>query len=303
MRLLVTGASGLLGLNLCLLSAQGHELTGVVNRRGLKDAPFTTVQADLLAENAARNLLDQIQPEYLIHCAAMANVDDCEKTPLTAQEINAQIPAHLASLCTKRSIGFMHISTDAVFDGARGNYREEDEPHPLSVYARTKLEGERGVLAANAQALVLRVNFYGFSLSGKRSLAEFFLNNLSAGNAVKGFTDVLFCPLYVADLVDVIFAMIEKNMTGLYHAVSLENLSKYDFGCRIAEKFGLDASLIQPVSVNDSGLTAKRSPNLTLNVSKLQSAGVTLPGQAVGLERFYEHYRHGYPELIRSYAE
>ena len=302
MRLLVTGASGLLGLNLCLLSAQDHELTGIVNRRNLKDAPFEAVQADLLAENAARRLLDQTQPEYLIHCAAMANVDDCERDPLTAQEINAQVPARLADLCAGRGIGFMHISTDAVFDGSRGNYSEQDEPHPLSVYARTKLEGEQGVLVENSSALVLRVNFYGYSLSGKRSLAEFFLNNLTAENPVKGFIDVLFCPLYVADLVDIIFAMINKKLSGLYHAVSTESLSKYDFGCRIAQRFGLDSSLIQPVSVNDGDLVAKRSPNLTLNVDKLQSAGINLPGQAAGLDRLYEHYKHGYPGLIKSYA-
>lgn len=302
MRLLVTGASGLLGLNLCLMSAQEHELTGVVNRQKLQDAPFNIVQTNLLAENSASRLLDQIQPEYIIHCAAMANVDDCERDPLTAQEINAQVPAQLAALCAERGIGFMHISTDAVFDGSRGDYDEQDDPKPLSVYARTKLEGEQLVLDANSDALVLRVNFYGFSLSGKRSLAEFFLNNLTAGNTVKGFTDVLFCPLYVADLVDVIFDGIHKKLDGIYHAVSPECLSKYDFGCRIAQKFGLDSGLIKPVSVNNGNLVAKRSLNLTLCVDKLQAAGVQLPDQAAGMERFFEQYKHGYPGLIKSYA-
>ncbi len=302
MRLLVTGASGLLGLNLCLKFAQAHKLTGVINRRNLQDAPFDTIQADLLAENSIQQLVDRIQPEYIIHCAAMANVDSCERDPLTAQEINAQVPGQLAALCFQRGIELMHISTDAVFDGMQGNYSEQDEPNPLSVYARTKMEGEQLVREANPDALVLRVNFYGFSLSGKRSLAEFFLNNLNAGNQVKGFTDVMFCPLYVADLVDVIFAMIQKDLKGLYHAVSPECLSKYDFGCRIADKFGLDSNLIQPVSVNDGNLVARRSPNLTLCVDKLQDAGVQLPGQAAGLERLFQHFKRGFPGLIRSYA-
>jgi dTDP-4-dehydrorhamnose reductase len=302
MRILVTGASGLLGLNLCLTSAGQYELTGLVNRRGLQDAPFRTLQADLLKAGAAEELLDQVEPQVLIHCAAMANVDSCERDPQTAQAINALVPAQLAELCAQRGVRMVHISTDAVFDGQRGSYTEEDQPNPLSVYAQTKLEGERGVLYANPDALVLRVNFYGFSLSGQRSLAEFFLNNLAAGQSVKGFTDVHFCPLYVADLVDVIFACLARGLMGLYHAVSPECLSKYDFGRRIADKFGLDANLIQPVSVDDGNLLAKRSPNLTLRVSKLQDTGVDLPGQAQGLEHFYKHFQHGFPELIKSYA-
>ncbi len=302
MRIAVTGASGLLGLNLCLTSAREHELTGVVNRRGLPDAPFATVQIDLTDSDAVKRLLDGRQPDYVIHCAAMADVDSCERDPQAAWQINAQVPAQLAELCKQRNIGLLHVSTDAVFDGERGSYTEEDDPKPLSVYARTKLEGEQGVLSANSGALVIRVNFYGFSLSGKRSLAEFFLYNLLEGRPLKGFTDVHFCPLYVGDLVEIMFGMLEKKLAGLYHVVSPECLSKYDFGKRIADKFGLDGSLIAPVSVYDGGLLAKRSPNLTLRVDKLLAAGIPLPGQAAGLEHFHTHYQHGYPELIKSYA-
>jgi len=139
-------------------------------------------------------------------------------------------------------------------------------------------------------------------LSGKRSLAEFFLYNLLEGKPLKGFTDVHFCPLYVGDLVGVMFAMLEKRLSGLYHVVSPECLSKYDFGRRIADKFGLDGNLIAPVSVYDGGLLARRSPNLTLRVDKLLAAGIPLPGQAPGLEHFHTHFQHGYPELIKSYA-
>ncbi len=302
MRSLVTGASGLLGLNICLKYAHEHELTGVVNRRSLQDAPFPSVSLDLTNGDALKKVLDEKQPEYLIHCAAMADVDRCERDPEEAWRINAQAPAQLAQLCAEKNIGFLHVSTDAVFDGERGSYTEDDQPNPLSVYARTKLEGEQGVLAANSHALVIRVNFYGFSLSGSRSLAEFFLYNLLEGKPVKGFTDVHFCPLYVGDLAQVMFAMLDKKLSGLYHVVSPECLSKYDFGRRIADRFELDGSLIAPVSVYDGGLLAKRSPNLTLRVDKLLAAGIALPGQTAGLEHFHTHYQHGYPELIKSYA-
>ena len=156
-----------------------------------------------------------------------------------AQQINAEMPGSIAVLCKKKGIQLTHISTDAVFDGKMGDYTEEDPPNPLSVYARTKLEGERTVAAEYPNAIIARVNFYGFSLSGKRSLAEFFLNNLIDKKQVNGFVDVMFSPLYVTDLVDTLVKMIEKELSGLYHVVSPESLSKYAFGERSRKNLGL----------------------------------------------------------------
>lgn len=300
MRILVTGASGLLGLNMCLRLAGQHDVYGLVNTHSLAGVPFPITQVDLLNREATWKEISLIQPETIIHCAAMANVDECEENPEAARLINTEVPGHLAELCAQSKIHLVYISTDAVFDGKRGDYSEADEPNPQSVYARTKLEGEQRVLYADKNALIARVNFYGFSLSGKRSLAEFFLNNLSAGNRVKGFVDVMFCPLYAPELGILIMKMLQKKLSGIYHTVSCECLSKYTFGVRIAEKFGFDKDLIEPVSVHEGGLLSKRSPRLTLNVEKLIEAGIKPQAQAAGLERFYANYLDHIPELIRS---
>jgi dTDP-4-dehydrorhamnose reductase len=146
------------------------------------------------------------------------------------------------------------------------------------------------------------VNFYGFSLSGSRSLAEFFLDRLSTGQMVNGFVDVMFCPLYVRDLVEVLMQMVEKDLSGIYHVVSPESLSKYSFGISIARKFGFDHGLIQPISVMESGLTAKRSPRLDLNVEKLIGEKIDLPGQAQGMERFYQDHQAGLADKIKKMA-
>lgn len=292
----------MLGLNLSLLFSRKHELTGLVNQRVLKNTPFTTAQTNLVDRKSLFHVVDQFRPEQIIHCAALANVDQCEKEPSLAKQTNTEMPGILAEACWKKGIGFLHVSTDAVFDGEKGNYKEEDQTNPLSVYASTKLEGEKLVLSANPQALVIRVNFYGFSISGTRSLGEFFLYNLLKKKKVKGFTDVHVCPLYVSHLAEIIQEMIDRKLYGLYHVVSPESLSKYDFGCRIANKFGLDASLIQPVSVKDGDLLAKRSPNLTLCVDKLLGTGIHIPGQEAGLDDFYRAYRQGFAEKIKSFA-
>ncbi len=341
-RILITGASGLLGLNLALTAAgrtsteaagpgngdKNHrsdhrfEVYGVTHHHPLQNAPFHVLQADLLERGALERLLDTLQPDWVIHCAALANLDDCEADPDLAHRLNAEIPGELAALVAKggarrsipvraKPIRLVHISTDAVFDGVRGDYREEDQPNPLGVYARTKLAGEGAVMAANPQAIVARVNLFGWSLMGRRSLAEFFFNNLSAGKRVMGFTDVYFCPLLANHLADVLVRMLEGGLSGLYHVVSREATSKYDFGLAVARRFGLDQGLIDPTRVADSGLQAPRSPNLTLRTDKLSTAlgqsshlvgeeKFEIPSWQEGLERFYKLYQGGYPRMLRQ---
>jgi dTDP-4-dehydrorhamnose reductase len=301
MRILVTGASGLLGLNMALEASRQHEVFGSVNNNVIKTTEFTVIQSDFTVPGALERLLDECQPEWVINCAALANLDACEANPALAEQLNSELPEKLANYVAKGGARLVHISTDAVFDGKRGDYTEQDEPNPLSLYARTKLEGEHAVLTANPQAIVARVNLFGWSLSGNRSLAEWFFNNLSAGNNIRGFTDVFFCPLLANDLAKIFLRMLELNMQGLYHVVASECSSKYEFGVRLARLFNLDESLISPALVSESGLGAVRSPNLTLNSDKLRSElGDSPPDLKAGLEQFHAQYQNGYPEFIRK---
>ena len=146
-----------------------------------------------------------------------------------------------------------------------------------------------------------RVNFYGWSLRGQRSLAEFFYNSLTAGQGVRGFTDIFFCPLVVNDLADLLLEMLGRGLSGLYHTVSSESISKYAFGVAIANRFSLDGNLITPTSWKEGGLTARRSPNLTLNTGKLAATlGRSLPGIEPGIERFFRLQQAGYPQQIQQ---
>ncbi len=300
MRILVTGASGLLGLNLSLQFAGQHTIIGLFNDNLLAQAPFEVCQVDLAQPGVPEKVIAGYRPDCIIHCAALANVDANEAEPVLAERINAVVPGELAAAAYKTGVKRVHISTDAVFDGLRGGYTERSAAHPINTYARTKLAGEQAVLSANPGAIVARVNFYGWSLSGTRSLAEFFVNNLQAGKRVNGFTDIWFCPLQVNLLGETLMKMVEKDLSGLYHTASRECLSKYDFGCRIARQFGLDERLVTPASWLDGKLAAPRSPDLRLKVDKLEKAlGESLPDQASGLDRFYVQYLEGYPEKMR----
>ena len=301
MRILVTGASGLLGLNLALEAAKDHTVFGLTNRNPLHIDAFTVLNTDLLEPGAAERLLERTQPDWVIHCAALANLEACEADPEQARQLNTEVPRKLAHYVARGGARLIHVSTDAVFDGQRGEYTEQDTPNPLSVYAQTKLDGERAVAQANPDAIIARVNLFGWSLSSRRSLSEFFFYNLQAGKTVMGFTDVFFCPLLANDLASIFIKMLEKDLRGLYHVVSSQCLSKYDFGLRLARRFGLDETLIQPTSVAHGGLKAARSPRLSLRSDKLaQALGEPLPTIASGIEGLYTLYQQGYPQKIKQ---
>ncbi len=304
MKLLITGASGLLGINLALEAMSEHEVIGV-DRGKLKSAPFQVIKTNFFNSHAFEPMLDSTQPDWVINCAALANLEECEKHPDQAKILNVDLPRELAEACARRSTKFIHLSTDAVFDGTKeGAYTEDDEPSPPGVYSQTKLDGERAVQEANPGAIVARVNFFGWSLSGYRSLGEFFVNNLSKGNTVNGFTDVIFCPMWVNHLAQTLIAMHEKDLHGLYHVVGTQPMNKYQFGVEVARKFGLNESLIAPQSVERSSLTAKRSHNLWLSIHKLSTdLGRSIPDFSTGLDGFYTQFQQGYPQKIRGYQQ
>ena len=304
MRLLITGASGLLGINLAMEAMRAHEVIGV-DRGKLKSAPFEVIKADLFHSEALDSVLDSAQPDALINCAAFANLEECEEHPDRARILNAEMPGELAHVCAQQNISFIHLSTDAVFDGTKaGSYMEDDEPNPQGVYAQSKLDGERAVQQANPQAIIARVNFFGWSLTNRRSLGEFFVNNLSAEKPVNGFTDVIFCPMLVNHTARLLLHMLEKKLSGLYHVVGAQPMSKYQFALEVARKFGLREGLISPKSVEGSGLTAPRSHNLWLSVHKLSTdLGREIPNFSTGLDEFYTQHQQGYPQKIRGYQQ
>lgn len=146
MRILITGVSGLLGLNVALETTSQHHVIGVAHTTPIAGAPFQLVTANLLEPGVLQTLVEQTQPDWIIHCAALANIDACEKSPELARRINSEVPTELARITAQLSdvarggarpkpVRLLHVSTDAVFDGTKGNYREDDATNPVSIYA------------------------------------------------------------------------------------------------------------------------------------------------------------------------
>lgn len=301
-KILVTGAAGLFGINFCFNAHQHHQVLGTV-RRPIKQLPFETTPLDLVEKGSLDRVIEQFKPDAIIHAAANANLDDCERNPREAFHLNADLPGRIAEQTAQRGIQLIHISTDAVFfDKGDRFFNESDSPNPAIAYSQSKLEGEANVLSTDPYAIVARVNFFGWSISGKKSLAEFFFNHLSRNQPCFGFPDVHFCPLYVEDLAEIFQTILEKQLHGLYHVTGSEALSKFEFGRRIAVRFGFEPELISPKEVELSTLNTQRSHNLRLDNSRLSTdLDEEIPGVTHGIERFYTQFRLGYPQKLQSY--
>ena len=302
-RILITGASGLLGANLVLDAVGRYEVTPVSHQQRVEWPGVESLQADLAQAGAASELLGLVRPDWVIDCAAATDVDACEADPPMAFRLNRDMAGQVAMAARSVGARLAHISTDAVFDGERGGYVEGDQPNPINVYGQSKLEGERAVRAADPDALIVRTNIFGWTSQGKRSLAEWFVGHLEAGRGCRGFTDIFVSPILVNDLSEFLFRMLEAGLQGLYHVAGGDCVSKYQFGVTIARTFGLEAELIEPVRVETSELRAPRGRRLCLRGQRIErELGIRLPPAREGLARFKALREEGRPADLRQMA-
>jgi dTDP-4-dehydrorhamnose reductase len=300
--ILVTGASGLLGASLVSLAReQGREVVGLYHRHPVHIDGVKWLAADLSDPAAICRIFEELRPSSVVHCAAVTDVDWCEEHPEEVNRINAMVPATLAAISSRSGVRLLYISTDSVFDGERGNYAEPDVPDPVNIYARSKLQGEREVLRENPTALIARVNLYGWNAQNKQSLAEWVLEALILGKPVPGFSDVFFCPILANDVAEVILAMLDQNLTGLYHVVGSQPVSKFAFARQVASTFGFDPGQVVPARAADAKLKAQRPRDTSLNTKKICSAlGRAMPDTAAGLRRFAQLRESGYAERMKT---
>jgi len=293
----------MLGSNLALIAHEelALEVVGVDLVAGLAQPGVETLILDLSDEPLVQEILGSKRPSLIIHCAAMTDVDRCQAEPASADELNVGVTSILARCARELDIQMVYISTDAVFEGIEGGYSEDDTPAPVNIYAESKLAGELAVMAESAGNLVIRTNIYGWNLVNKSSLAEWILGKLEAGEHVPGFTDVFFTPILANDLSDALFELVEQHACGVLHVAGSQACSKFDFATMLAEVFGLETSLVEPVSIHDSQLKAPRPVNTTLNIDKAsQWLERTLPDVRTGLARFRELRDSGFLGRLRA---
>ncbi len=300
--MLITGASGLLGANL-LLSAK-RRFTNVVGIYGRFKCAFSdaqTLQADLTHLSETRDIVKRFRPKWIVHTAAMADVDSCEEDPEAARLCNEEMTRNIVESAGIVGARIVHISTDSVFNGEKGGYLEEDNPEPINVYAATKLAAEKIVQQDMENHLIIRTAIYGWNMQDKLSLAEWILQRLETGTAMPGFKDVFFSPILVNDLSDLILQMVARDMMGLYHVSGSEACSKFDFAVNLAGIFNLDSNLVQPAGLRDVALKAPRPKNISLRTDKISRAlGFPMPALDAGLRHFKYLRDSGFTRQLKS---
>lgn len=285
MKWLVTGATGLLGANAGLILDDAVGLT----RDGRVGPGYVgSLKADLTDTKAISSVIEQARPEVILHAAALANHKECDRDPSLATRVNADATEVLAAAACAIGSRFIYISTDAVFDGRSGGYTEWDEPTPSTIYGITKHEGEMRALMQHPEALIARVNFFGWSPSGQRSIIEFFTRHLAMGDVVDGFTDVTVSSLYVRDLVKTLVVLDSRRAHGVFHVAASDSLTKNEFGRTVASVFGWDPNLVVAAK-RYSGIPGQAPIDLSLSTQKVSKLlGHALPTQREGIVAAHE---------------
>ena len=270
-KLVVTGASGLLGANFVMEAMHRWDVVALSDRHRLAIPGVKCCQLDLTHAMDAVLLLNELQPEVIVHLAAATDVDWCEGHHLAAHRLNVGVTRTLAGWAADRGVRFVFMSTDSVFDGVRGAYQEQDPVGPVNCYATTKTEAEDVVRTRVADHLIIRASIYGWNAQPKTSLAEWVLGELSQGRQVPGFTDAIFSPTLVNTLAGNILQLLLQPAGGTYHAGSSNAASKYEFAEAVAREFGFEGKRVEPSLLTKARLRSPRPLNVSLDSRKLHS--------------------------------
>ena len=213
------------------------------------------ISLDVRNKVSINEIFKSLDIDIIIHLAAMTNVDECEKYPQKASEININ---GTRNLCENFNGYFVYASTDYVFDGKNGPYTENNAVKPINIYGSTKLEAEKIVLAKSGDNLIIRSNvIYDYSRS-KANFLNWIIDSLKSKTKINVVNDQYNNPTSADSLALAIYKSIEKNINGVVHWADEELMNRYEFSIRIAKTFGLDESLINPISTNELNQIAKR---------------------------------------------
>lgn len=286
MNILITGACGLLGAHITAALSRRHNIIGIDRHPWWGDQPAKVLIGELTSPGFIIDAVAKVAPDILIHCAAMVDVDACERDPERAYACNADITRDIAR-AVPASCLFVYIMTDGIFMGDTPFATEEFLPSPRTVYGRSKLHGEWNVKQATDNHLIVRTNFYGWSSGRKQTFAEWLYHSFDRGQPITLFDDFFFTPIYVVDLVVRLRLLIEGGHRGTFHLCGKERVSKYQFGTLMAKAAGLSTKSVRQGSIGKAVLVAPRPKDMSLSSGRFQRlTGVDLPECMAGLERF-----------------
>lgn len=272
-RLLITGASGFLGWWLCREADMKWHVHALCNANPCGIPGIASHRWNLGDSGGLGALFERIRPDAVIHAAAVAATDRCQRFPQESRPINVDAPRELAILCARDRIPMVFTSTDLVFDGRNAPYTESDPPSPVNVYGAQKAAAEAEVLSAYPDATVCRLPLlFGFSGGIRTGFDRAIVNALRRGETVPLFRDEFRTP---ADPISVARGLLlaVSGIRGVCHLGGRARLSRYDMGRRLAAVFGLDAALLIPAKQASATSVAPRAADVSLVSDRAYAMG------------------------------
>ena len=273
-KLLVTGASGFLGWNLCQQAQSNWEVYGTYFSHEVKIPRVTLFKTDLKDYAALNELFNSIKPDAVIHTAAASKPNYCQTHRQEAYAINVDAAVNIARLCSERSIPCAFTSTDLVFDGKNPRYKESDPVCPINYYGEQKAIAEQKMSEIYPAIALCRMPLmFGAPSPVSPSFLQGMVNNLKTGKEVNLFTDEFRTPASARAASEGLLLAVEKQVKGVLHLGGKERISRYNFGLLLADILQLSPNLIIPGKQADVVMVAPRSPDTSLDSSKAFNLG------------------------------
>ena len=289
LKILITGANGMLGSSLCRLFHKNHKVYAFHREKECFSPCESHHSIDLTNSTHLKSDVNQINPDLIIHCAGMINMDICEKKPDLAHVTNVTVVRNIAHACSNKT-KLVHISTDQVYGDVTDHSEKNANLNPVNQYGKTKLLGEQKVKDLCSDHIIIRTNIFGWNVKPKKiSSAEWIYSSLKNGLKIKLFIDYIFSPIYTSHLGKIIMQLIDINFKGVINVGSPKPCSKYDFGIDLASKFGFDQSFIEKGLITDLDFDATRVCDLALNVERLSSLSISIPTYTESIQSFFEN--------------
>jgi dTDP-4-dehydrorhamnose reductase len=299
--ILITGGSGLLGLNWGFQVSNQYNVCFALHQRQIQVSTGQERIVDLGSMDAIRAVMDNIKPCCVVHTAGMTSIEQCEANPELARQVNTEYAVNVASTCMERSVPMIHVSTDNFFDGTASMVNEDHVMNPVNVYGRTKADAENGILDTTADVIIIRTNFYGWGPVYKPSFSDTIISSLRSGKQISLFEDVFYTPILIRALVKSAHDLLAMGKRGVYNLCGDDRLSKYDFGIAIARKFGFDARLISPGKLSDLSHLVRRSVDMSMCNNKASKAlGRSIGGVDSHLALLFQEENSPFTKEIRT---
>ena len=276
-RILLTGSNGLLGNKIVNLLAERDHVRLMATSRGINRHPlqegYEYEPLDLTDHVKMAQLIRDFQPDDIIHGAAMTQVDVCEEDKEMCDAVNVESVRKLTELASELGSRLTYISTDFIFDGTAGPYKETDTPNPVNYYGHSKLKAEQIVQASgNPYAILRTILLYGITRDMSRSnIVLWVRKKLMSGESIRVVDDQYRCPTLVEDLAQACVSTVMKQATGIYHISGAEMMSIIELARTVADFWKLDGELIQPTDSKSLGQRATRPPITGFIILKAQS--------------------------------